>query len=250
MGTAELEGHEVLPYEAWYEAHKAHLAKEKAFTKYREQLAQERRALPWLKVDKDYTFESERGLRTLSDLFSGRSQLIVYHFMLVPGSDHRCTGCTFLADHIDATDMHVRHHDISIVIVSRAPIAEIRELRKRMGWRFEWVSAGDGDFNYDFQVSFTPAQIAEGRAMFNYHEQPIGGPDRAGVSIFYKDEDGRIFNTFRSRGRGGENVIGTYGYLDMMPKGRNENGPFGSLADWVRLHDEYDGTGTKGCECK
>lgn len=250
MGAVELEGHEVLPYEAWLEAHKAHLEKEKAFTHYRARLAEERRALPWLKISKDYEFETESGLRRLSDLFNGRSQLIVYHFMLAPGSDHRCTGCSFLADHIGATDMHVRHHDISMVVVSRAPLAEIREFKKRMGWQFEWISAGDGDFNYDFQVSFTPAQVAEGRAMFNYHEQSIGGADRGGVRIFYKNASGQIFNTFRSQGRGGENVIGTYGYLDMMPKGRNENGPYGSLADWVRLHDDYEDSNKTCCACK
>jgi predicted dithiol-disulfide oxidoreductase (DUF899 family) len=231
--------HSVLSYDEWFAAHKAHFEKEKAYSKYREQLASERRALPWLKIDKNYVFETEIGSQSLSELFNGRSQMIVYHFMLAPHDGHRCTGCSFLADHIDATDMHVRHHDVSFVVVSRAPLFEILPYKKRMGWRFNWVSTAGNDFNYDFQVSFTPEQIASGHVMFNYHDGSVGGPDRGGVSIFFKNAEGEIFHTFASRGRGGENVIGTYGYLDMLPKGRNENGPHGNLADWVKLHYEY-----------
>jgi predicted dithiol-disulfide oxidoreductase (DUF899 family) len=244
-----LADHEVLPYEQWFERHKAHLAKEKAFTQQRAQLAAERRALPWLQITKNYLFETERGMETLGDLFKGRSQLIIYHFMLGPGSDHRCTGCSFLSDHIDATDMHVRHHDISFVVSCRAPLAEILPYKGRMGWRFDWVSAGQSDFNYDFQLSFTQEQLAAGHAIYNFRDSPISGTDYAGVSVFYKDQQGRIFHTFSTRGRGGENVIGTYAYLDMMPKGRNETGPHGSLADWVKLHDEYDETGGSSCGC-
>jgi len=246
---SSLDRHQVLPYDDWFEAHRSHLAKEKAFTHQREQLAAERRALPWLEITKNYVFETERGTETLGELFKGRSQLIMYHFMLGPGSDHRCTGCSFLCDHIDATDMHIRHHDISFVVSCRAPLAEILPYKHRMGWRFEWVSAGDGDFNYDFQVSFTGEQLAAGHAMFNFQGRPISGTDYAGVSVFYKNEQGHIFHTFCTRGRGGENVIGTYGYLDMMPKGRNETGPHGTLADWVKLHDEYDDTPRASCGC-
>lgn len=247
MTMSHLEEHTVVPYEAWFEAHRSHLEKEKAFSKYREALAAERRALPWLKITNDYVFETEHGPRSLSDLFEGRSQLIVYHFMLAPGSDHRCLGCSFLADHIDATVMHVSHQDIAFVVASRAPLAEILPYKHRMGWRFNWVSSGAGDFNYDFQVSFTPEQIASKKVMFNFHERPVGGEDRSGASIFFKSESGEIFQTFAVRGRGGEHLIGTYGYLDLLPKGRPENGPDGTLSDWVRLHDEYAAVADKQC---
>jgi len=245
----ESDNHACLPYDEWFEAHRRHLEKEKRFSRRRAELAAERRELPWLAIDKEYRFETEIGELSLADLFRGRSQLIIVHFMFAPGSDHRCTGCSFLADHIDASAMHLVHHDISLAVCSRAPLSEIMPFKERMGWNFDWVSSGDGDFNYDFRVSFTPEQIASGKAVFNYHERPVSNADRGGCSIFFRNGEGKVFHTFASRGRGGENLIGTYGYLDMMPKGRNEIGPYRTLADWVRLHDEYSDTSNSECDC-
>jgi predicted dithiol-disulfide oxidoreductase (DUF899 family) len=238
--------------DAWFAAHKAHLHKEKTFTRQREQLAAERRALPWMKIDKLYEFDTVDGKRTLAELFGGRSQLVIYHFMFPPGADYRCTGCSFLCDHIDGANQHLRQHDVTLVVCARAPLSELLEFRTRMGWQFDWVSSFGSDFNFDFQVSFTDAQIALGKVLFNFEERPVSGNDRAGVSVFYQDADGQIYCTFQVRGRGGENLIGAYSYLDLTPLGRNETGPSRTLGDWVRLHDEYEvaaqnGGDEKGC---
>ncbi|TIX61438.1 MAG: DUF899 domain-containing protein, partial [Mesorhizobium sp.] len=167
------------------------------------------------------------------------SQLIVYHFMLAPGSNHRCEGCSFLADHIDGANLHLQHHDVSLVVVSRAPLAELLPYKQRMGWRFDWVSSYASDFNFDMQVSFTDKQIAAGDTTYNFERRARTSKDLPGSSVFYRDEAGDIFLTFTSRARGGDQLIGAYHYLDMTPKGRNETGPYGGLMDWVRLHDEY-----------
>jgi predicted dithiol-disulfide oxidoreductase (DUF899 family) len=229
----------VVSREDWFQAHKAHLAREKELTRFRERIAAERRELPWLKIRKDYVFETEQGPKNLAGLFGANSQLIVYHFMMTPGSDHRCEGCSFLADHIDSANQHLRHHDVSLVVIARAPLAELLPYKQRMGWKFDWVSSYASDFNFDMQVSFTDKQIAAGDTTYNFETRPRTSKDLAGTSVFYKDENGDIFLTFMSRGRGGEAQIGTYDYLDMTPKGRDENGPYQSLMDWVRLHDEY-----------
>ncbi|TRC89310.1 DUF899 domain-containing protein [Mesorhizobium sp. WSM4303] len=229
----------VVSREDWFEAHKAHLAREKELTRFRERIAAERRELPWLKIRKDYVFETEQGPKNLAGLFANRSQLIVYHFMMTPGSDHRCEGCSFLADHIDGANQHLRHHDVSLVVVARAPLAELLPYKQRMGWKFDWVSSYASDFNFDMQVSFTDKQIAAGDTTYNFETRPRTSKDLPGTSVFYKDENGDIFLTFTSRARGGESQIGCYDYLDMTPKGRDENGPYQSLMDWVRLHDEY-----------
>ena len=229
----------VVSREDWFEAHKAHLAREKELTRFRERIAAERRELPWLKIRKDYVFETEQGPKNLAGLFGANSQLIVYHFMMTPGSDHRCEGCSFLADHIDGANQHLRHHDVSLVVIARAPLAELLPYKQRMGWKFDWMSSYASDFNFDMQVSFTDKQIAAGDTTYNFETRPRTSKDLAGTSVFYKDENGDIFLTFMSRGRGGEAQIGTYDYLDMTPKGRDENGPYQSLMDWVRLHDEY-----------
>ena len=233
--------HIIAPYSDWFEAHKSHLAKEKALTRQRQQLAAERRALPWLRIDKLYEFDTTQGRKSLADLFGGRSQLIIYHFMFPPNADYRCTGCSFLCDHIDAANQHLRHHDVSLVVCARAPLAELMDFKERMNWQFDWVSSFGSDFNFDFQVSFTEDQIKSGKVLFNFEEVAMKGRDRGGATVFYRDDDGTIYCTFQVRSRGGENLIGTYNYLDLTPIGRNENGPSHTLGDWVRLHDEYDG---------
>jgi predicted dithiol-disulfide oxidoreductase (DUF899 family) len=232
--------HEIAPYREWFAAHRAHVDKEKAFTRQREQIAADRRALPWLRIDKPYEFDTTEGKKSLADLFDGRSQLMIYHFMFPPNATYRCIGCSFLSDHIDAANQHLKHRDVSLVVCSLAPLVELLPYKRRMGWQFDWISSFGSDFNFDFQVSFTEEQIASGKVLFNFEERLMTGTDRAGISVFYKDENGEVYCTFQVRGRGGENVIGTYSYLDLTPLGRNENGPSHTLGDWVRLHDEYD----------
>jgi predicted dithiol-disulfide oxidoreductase (DUF899 family) len=234
-----MSSNKVVSREDWFQAHKAHLAREKELTRFRERIAAERRELPWLKIRKDYVFETEQGPKCLAELFANRSQLIVYHFMMTPGSNHRCEGCSFLADHIDGANQHLKHHDISLVAVSRAPLAELLPYRQRMGWKFGWVSSYASDFNFDMQVSFTDKQIASGDTVYNFEQRALKSKDLPGTSVFYRDEAGDIFLTFMSRARGGEQLIGAYNYLDLTPNGRDETGPYHGLMDWVRLHDEY-----------
>jgi predicted dithiol-disulfide oxidoreductase (DUF899 family) len=229
--------HQVVSREEWLEARKALLAKEKAWTRLRDTLSAERRALPWVRIDKEYVFEGPDGRRTLSDLFAGRSQLVIKHFMLGPGWTDPCVGCSFESDHIDGVVVHLEHHDVSYVAVSRAPYPEIAAMQRRMGWRFRWVSSYDSDFNYDFNVSFTPEQIAAGKATYNYQEGAKPVEEMSGRSIFCKDETGAIFHTYSSFARGGEVMLSTYALLDMTPKGRSEKS---NLTDWVKLHDRYD----------
>ncbi|WP_137930802.1 DUF899 domain-containing protein [Mesorhizobium comanense] len=226
--------------EDWFLAHKAHLAREKELTRLRERVAAERRELPWLKLRKDYVFETEQGPRKLADLFGCRSQLIVYHFVFAPGSTHHCESCAFVADHMDGANQHLRHHDVSLVAVSRAPLAELLPYRQRMGWKFDWVSCYASDFNFDMQVSFSDRQIAAGEAVYNFETPVLTSKDLPGTTVFYKGETGDIFLTFMSRARGSEQFIGAYQYLDMAPKGRDEPGPYRTSMDWVRLHDEYE----------
>lgn len=232
--------HEIVSQEEWFNAHQAHLAREKAFTRERDQLSAARRALPWVKVDKNYVFDTAEGKKTLGDLFKGRSQLLVYHFMFGPGADYRCEGCSFLCDHIDAADQHLKHQDVSLIVASRAPLSELTPYKKRMGWKFDWMSSGSSDFNFDFQVSFSKAQIASGRLIYNFNEFEVGpdfvSRDWPGVTAFYKDMDGNIFCTFAARARGGDILIGAYNWLDMAPLGRNET----HAMQRVRLHDEYE----------
>ncbi len=228
----------IVSQEEWFRAHKAHLAREKEFTRFRDQIAAERRELPWLKIRKDYVFETERGPERLADLFKGRSQLIVYHFMFPPNADYRCEGCSFIADHIDGADQHLRQNDVSLVVVSRAPLAELLPFKQRMGWKFDWVSSYASDFNFDMQVSFTDRQIAAGETVYNFEKRPLTSKDLPGASVFLLGEDGCIYLTFTTRARGGEPLITTYDYLDMVPKGRREDER--GLMTWVKLHDEYD----------
>jgi predicted dithiol-disulfide oxidoreductase (DUF899 family) len=241
-------GHRIVSRETWTEERVALLKKEKELTRLRDKLCAERRQLPWVRVEKTYVFDTPEGKRTLADLFDGRSQLVVNHFMLAPGWGEGCVGCSFGADHIGSL-VHLEHHDVTVVVVSRAPLAEIEAYKKRMGWKFKWVSSGGSDFNYDYHVSFTPQQLARGKVYYNYAMTEAGIEELPGMSVFAKDEAGTVFHTYSSYARGPEELIGTYMILDRTPKGRNETGPHHNLMDWVRRHDEYDDVPQAGGCC-
>lgn len=232
-----MQSHNVVSREEWLEARKALLAKEKQLTHLRDQLSTERRALPWVKIDKPYVFEGPNGRETLADLFAGRSQLFVKHFMLGPGWKEGCVGCSFEVDHIEGALVHLQHHDVTYVAVSRAPLAEIEAFKKRMGCHFKWVSSYGSDFNYDFHVSFTSDN---GKVYYNYELGDFQIDELSGNSVFYKDDGGEIFHTYSVYARGNEEALGTYMCLDLTSKGRNETGPRHNLTDWVRHHDRYE----------
>jgi predicted dithiol-disulfide oxidoreductase (DUF899 family) len=240
-GTQEksMDPTKIVSREEWLAARTALLGKEKEFTRLRDRLSAERRALPWVRVEKEYVFDTLDGRKRLAELFDGRSQLVVNHFMLGPGWKEGCVGCSFGADHMSCL-VHLEHHDVTVVVVSRAPLHEIEAYRKRMGWNFTWVSSYDSDFNYDYHVSFTPEELAKGKVYYNYRMIDGGMDELPGLSVFYKDEAGNVFHTYSSYARGAEELLTTYIVLDMTPKGRNETGPRGNLTDWVRRHDEYD----------
>jgi predicted dithiol-disulfide oxidoreductase (DUF899 family) len=233
-----LEGHPVVSREEWLEARTAFLAKEKEFSRLRDDLARRRRELPWVKIEKRYVFEGPKGQETLADLFEGRSQLAVYHFMFDPDSKQGCPHCSFWADHYDGMTAHLPHRDVSFVAISRAPLAKIAEFQKRMGWRFKWLSSNRNDFNFDFHVSFTPEQVKNG-GLYNYKANSRVGSEREGFSAFYKDAGGAIYHTYSTYARGIDLLNGTYNLLDLMPKGRDEEGLEFSQA-WVRHHDRYE----------
>ncbi len=230
----------IVSREEWVAAQKAHLIREKELTHFRDELSTQRRALPWVKIDKRYVFDSIEGEKTLADLFEGRSQLIVQHFMFAPDWEEGCVGCSFQADHVDAARQHFEHRDASFAAISRAPIVKIAAYKKRMGWHFNWVSSLRSDFNYDFHVSFRQEELAKGEVYYNYRLIENSSPELPGISTFYKDEAGNIFHVFSSFGRGDEILIGAYNYLDLTPKGRDETGPNGNLTDWVKHHDKYE----------
>jgi predicted dithiol-disulfide oxidoreductase (DUF899 family) len=227
----------IVSHEEWVSARKEVLRREKELTRQLDDVRAERQRLPWVKVEKPYVFEGPGGRRTFADLFSGRSQLAVYHFMLTPGSDHICDGCAFIADHIDAARQHFEHADLSFAAVSRAPIDQIEGVKRRMGWTFAWVSSHATDFNYDFGVSFTDQQIAAGKPLYNFGTSSYLHPDLPGASVFAKDEAGRIYHTYSTYTRGLELLDGAFNWLDLVPKGRNE---VGRIMSWVRLRDEYE----------
>ena len=235
--------HRVVSQTEWLAARKAHLAKEKELTRLRDRLSAERRGLPWVKVEKDYVFDTTEGKQSIADLFDGRSQLVVYHFMFGPGWKEGCVGCSFLADHMDGALVHLEHHDVTVVVVSRAPLAEIESFKKRMGWRFKWVSSNGSDFNYDYHVSFGPEDIAKRKVYYNYDVRDFQSEEMSGTSVFYKNAAGDIFHTYSTYARGDELLLGTYNILDLTPKGRNETGPNNDLTDWVRHHDRYGAAG-------
>jgi predicted dithiol-disulfide oxidoreductase (DUF899 family) len=226
----------------WLTARKDLLRREKELTRLRDEISRHRRELPWVKIEKEYVFDAPEGKVTLAELFDDRSQLFIKHFMMGPGAAHQCVGCSLEVDHVEGLLEHLENHDVSYVVVARAPIEEIEVVRKRMGWRFRWVSSHHNDFNYDFNVSFKPEAVAAGHALYNFQEAPewaAGIEDLSGDSVFYRDESGQIFHTYSTYGRGGEQFLGIYGYLDVMPKGRNENGPYHSLTDWARPKNMY-----------
>lgn len=227
--------HTIVSRAAWLDARKALLARERAMTHALDALRTERRALPWVEVDKAYVFDGPDGAVTLSELFGDRSQLAVYHFMLAPGATGICTGCAFTADHVDAARQHFEQADLAFAAISRAPLGEIEAVRRRMGWTFPWVSSGGNDFNHDYGVFFTPEERAAGQAIYNYGTPIRTSSDMHGISIFAKDSDGRIFHSYSTYHRGTELVMGAFSWLDLVPKGRNEQGTM----NWVRLHDEY-----------
>jgi predicted dithiol-disulfide oxidoreductase (DUF899 family) len=227
----------------WLAARRVLLAKEKELTHLRDELNRQRRQLPWVKVEKGYVFEGPEGKQGLPELFAGRSQLIVYHFMFAPGWEEGCVGCSFLSDHLAGPLMHLPHHDISLVVVSRAPLAEIEPFKKRMGWNFPWLSSCGSDFNYDYHVSFDKDEIARGKAYYNFEMQDVASEELSGISVFYQDPGGSVFHTYSSYARGGDLLLGAYNYLDLTPKGRDETGPRHDLTDWVRHHDRYQAGG-------
>jgi predicted dithiol-disulfide oxidoreductase (DUF899 family) len=232
--------HPVVSQQEWLAARKSLLASEKEATRLREKLNAERMALPWVKVEKNYIFDAPGGKKSLADLFDGRSQLLIYHFMLGPGWAAGCPGCSFLCDHFDGALPHLEHHDVTLTAVSRAPLQEIEAYKKRMGWWFPWVSAFGNDFNYDYHVSFTKEDVASGKAVYNFTAMPAR-PDASdtefpGLSAFYKDGAAQVFHTYSSYARGLEEFIGTLMILDRAPKGRNEK----RTMDFVHRHDEYE----------
>jgi predicted dithiol-disulfide oxidoreductase (DUF899 family) len=228
-------------------AHAEFLKAEKKLTRERDALAKQRRELPWTLVEKDYSFEGPEGKVSLSDLFRGKSQLIVQHFMLGPGWKEGCEGCSFMADHIDGTLPHLGQRDVSFAAISRAPLSNIEQYKKRMGWHFPWFSSNQSDFNFDFHVSFSEEDKNRGKVFYNYREEDFSSDELPGMSVFYKDPSGKIFHTYSTFGRGAEQVMGTYVMLDMLPKGRDEVPFKAHPMEWVRRHDEYDTTRKADC---
>jgi predicted dithiol-disulfide oxidoreductase (DUF899 family) len=233
----------VVSRDEWLNARKQLLLKEKEITRLTDEINEERCKLPWVKIHKPYMFDGPAGKQTLAELFDGRSQLIVKHFMFGPGWKEGCVGCSFGSDHIDGANLHLSHHDVSLVAVSRAPFEEIEAFKKRMGWQFKWVSSFNSDFNFDFNVSFKKEDLEKGKVFYNYKMRHLQSEEMPGLSVFYKDKDETVYHTYSSFARGDEKMATAYMYLDITPKGRNETGPNFDLTDWVRHHDRYDDNG-------
>jgi predicted dithiol-disulfide oxidoreductase (DUF899 family) len=230
--------HNIVSQSEWLAARKALLKKEKESTRLLDQLSAERRKLPWVKVNQNYVFDAPGGKVKLADLFAGRNQLVIYHFMFGPDWQEGCPSCSFVSDHIDGALPHLAARDVTMVAVSRAPLAKIEAFKKRMGWRFKWVSSYGGDFNADFHVSFTKEEMAQGKVNYNYTMQEFPSAEAPGLSIFYQDAAGDVFHTYSAYGRGLEPLVGTYRILDLVPKGRDED-QLGFAMEWVRHHDRY-----------
>ncbi|KIH83895.1 DUF899 domain-containing protein [Pseudomonas batumici] len=243
MNAHNVEQHPVVSREQWLAARRQHLIHEKAFTRQRDQLSAERRALPWVKIDKDYRFEGPHGHKHLADLFGHNSQLIVYHFMFGDGWKEGCHGCSFLADHFDGANLHLAHHDVSFVAISHAPWPQFQAFKQRMGWHFPWLSSAGSDFNEDFHVSASPEERAAGKAEYNYQLLDHAEDELPGLSVFYRDPEGTLFHTYSTYARGLDMLVGTYNFLDLMPKGRNESGTM----DWVKHHDRYEAVPADSC---
>jgi predicted dithiol-disulfide oxidoreductase (DUF899 family) len=229
---------QVVSHEEWLKARFELLAAEKEFTRQRDALTRRRMAMPWERVEKSYQFEGLSGALSLLDLFDEHSQLIVYHFMLAPDWEEGCKSCSFWADNFNGISIHLNHRDVTFTAVSRAPLAKINAYRKRMGWSFPWVSSYGSDFNFDYHASFTPEQITEGKAYYNYGVRPIDVSDEVGISVFYKNERDEVFHTYSCYSRGIDMLNGAYHYLDLVPKGRDEDG-LNFPMEWVRRHDQY-----------
>jgi predicted dithiol-disulfide oxidoreductase (DUF899 family) len=244
MSTINAVSPRVVSRAEWLEQRKALLAKEKEYTRLGDRLSAEKRHLPWVKVDKDYVFDGPNGKETLASLFGNKTQLLVYHFMFGPDWEQGCPTCSLVGDNIDPNIIHLEHRDIALTVVSRAPLAKIEAFKNRMGWRFHWVSSFANDFNHDYGVSFTPEEIEKGK-FYNYGTSNFPSEEAAGISVFTKDSAGTIFHSYSSYARGGEFLIGAYNYIDLVPKGRDEDGlPF-TMA-WVRHHDRYENETVKG----
>ena len=241
-----MQPHQIVSRQEWIEVRKAHMAHEKELIRARDRLSEERRQLPWVKVDKAYAFDGPNGKATLADLFKGRNQLVVQHVMFAPEWDAACKSCSFWVDGFERMVPHLAARDTTMVAVSRAPLAKLEAFKKRMSWSFDWVSSGDNEFNYDYGVSFTPEQIDAGDAKYNYGTTPLYGPELPGISVFYRDEAGDIFHTYSTYARGLDMMNAAYHYLDLTPLGRHEQGlPY--PMDWVRLRDQYQGETKADC---
>jgi predicted dithiol-disulfide oxidoreductase (DUF899 family) len=239
MSTNMIENPRIVSRDEWLAARKKLLAKEKQLTRERDALAAERRQLPWVKVEENYVFDGLNGKVALSDLFDGKSQLIIYHFMFGPDWQEGCPSCSFNMDHTDGALVHLAQRDVSFAAVSRAPLFKIEAFKKRMGWRFAWVSSFGTDFNYDYHASFTPEEIAKGKVDYNFDLGAFPSTEAPGISVFYKDKSGSIFHTYSAYARGTETTVNTYNYLDFVPKGRDEDAlPF--TMSWLRHHDRYE----------
>jgi predicted dithiol-disulfide oxidoreductase (DUF899 family) len=240
MKTIEtsITGHKVVSREEWLKERVPLLEREKAHTRERDEISRQRRELPWVRVEKEYVFEGPNGKVTLAELFDGRRQLVIYHFMFGPDWQEGCPSCSFVSDHIDGALAHLAARDVTMVMVSRAPLAKIEAFKKRMGWRFKWVSSYGSDFNPDFRVSFTKEEMAQDEVNYNYTTQEFPSEEAPGISVFYKDADGNVFHTYSTYGRGTEPLVGTYMILDMVPKGRDED-QLRFTMEWVRHHDRY-----------
>jgi predicted dithiol-disulfide oxidoreductase (DUF899 family) len=238
MTTLKIAMPEVVSRAEWLEARKKLLLEEKSYTRQGDALAAERRNLPWVRVEKNYVVEAPGGNQSLADLFQGRDQLIVQHFMFGPGWKEGCPSCSFMADHVGGALVHIAHRDVTFVAVSRAPLSQIEAFKKRMGWGFKWVSSFGNDFNFDYGVSFTKEEMAKGNGNYNYRTAGHPSEEAPGLSVFYRNDAGDVFHTYSTYGRGVEVMMGTYRLLDLVPKGRDEAGPAGGMA-WVRHHDKY-----------
>jgi predicted dithiol-disulfide oxidoreductase (DUF899 family) len=230
--------HNIVSQAEWLAARKELLKKEKESTRLLDQLAAERRKLPWVKVSKNYFFDAPGGKVTLADLFAGRNQLVIYHFMFGPDWQEGCPSCSFVSDHTDGALPHLAARDVTMVAVSRAPLAKLEAFKKRMGWRFPWASSNGSDFNYDYHVSFTKDELANGKVYYNYTEMEFPAEEAPGASVFYKDKTGGVFHTYSTYARGLDILVGAYNFLDLAPKGRDEEGLKHTMA-WVRHHDKY-----------
>ena len=234
-----LSNHPIVSPDRWIAERKTLLEREKSLTRQHDELARQRRALPWVRVETDYVFDTPAGKRSLAELFEGRRQLVVQHFMFAPGWEQGCKSCSFMADHLDGARPHLAQRDLTVLVVSRAPLAEIERFRRRMGWQFKWVSSHDNDFNYDFGVSFTPDEKARNEVTYNYGRQPYESEELPGISAFYADDAGHVFHTYSTYRRGVEVMMGTYDLLDLTPKGRDERDVDYKM-EWVRHHDRYE----------